>query len=117
MNLSPEWTQIFALEGWESVHWSTVGHPTAPDSELMEWAKANGFSVFTHDLDFGALLAATGAAAPSVVQLRCEDTRPAFMAAIVVASLKAQRAAIDSGALLTIDPRRMRVTVLPLKRK
>jgi len=35
-----------------------------------------GGRVFTHDLDFGDILAATGAEAPSVIQVRTEDTTP-----------------------------------------
>jgi predicted nuclease of predicted toxin-antitoxin system len=35
----------------------------------MEWARANRYIVFTHDLDFGSLLAATGAETPSVIQI------------------------------------------------
>ncbi len=32
--------------------------------------------VLTHDLDFGAMLAATGARGPSVVAVRIQDVRP-----------------------------------------
>jgi hypothetical protein len=43
--------------GHEAVHWSEVGNPRAPDTVLMQWAIANGYTVFTHDLDFGTMLA------------------------------------------------------------
>jgi len=115
MNLSPEWGRVLAGSGWEAIHWKDVGDPTAPDCEIMRWARESGCVVFTHDLDFGALLAATGATGPSVVQMRCEDTRPASMGDAVVAALHAHERALGSGALVTIDPRRMRVTLLPLK--
>ncbi len=58
MNLSPLWVSFLASHGFAAVHWSTVGHASAPDSEIMEFAVANGYIVFTHDLDFGMLLAA-----------------------------------------------------------
>jgi predicted nuclease of predicted toxin-antitoxin system len=115
MNLSPEWGLVLAQWGLEAIHWTEVGDPTAPDCELMRWAMDYGFVVFTHDLDSGALLAATGATGPSVVQMRCEDARPAFMGDSVVAALRAHEQALGSGAWVTIDPRRMRVTLLPLK--
>jgi predicted nuclease of predicted toxin-antitoxin system len=82
----------------------------------MEWARRRGFVVFTHDLDYGALLAATGAVAPSVIQLRSEDTRPATMASMVIAALRSHGESLDAGALMTVDPRRMRITLLPLKK-
>ena len=25
MNLSPDWLDAFTAEGWEAIHWSTVG--------------------------------------------------------------------------------------------
>ena len=61
MNLSPEWTLVFTKYEIESLHWSTVGAPRATDRVIMDWARVNGYAVFTHDLDLGALLAATQA--------------------------------------------------------
>ena len=114
MNLSPEWGEVFTACGWECVHWSEIGNPSAPDSELMRWAKENGFVVFTHDLDFGALLAACGDSKPSVVQMRCQDTRPTAMGGILTTALRECLPELASGALVTVDPYRMRVTLLPL---
>lgn len=72
MNLSPAWVAALAKGGYEVVHWSNVGMPAASDREILGWARSHGHIVFTHDLDFGAILAATGANAPSVVQLRTQ---------------------------------------------
>jgi predicted nuclease of predicted toxin-antitoxin system len=55
MNLSPRWITLLRDAGWESTHWSQVGHATARDSEIMAYAAANDFVVLTHDLDFGAI--------------------------------------------------------------
>jgi len=76
MNLSPEWVPALVREGWEAVHWSAVGNPRAPDGELMTWAVTHRHIVFTHDLDFGAMLASTQAAGPSVPQLRSQKVLP-----------------------------------------
>lgn len=114
MNLSPEWGTLFAREGWDSRHWKETGDPRAPDIEIMHWAGSRGYVVFTHDLDFGALLASTGASGPSVVQLRCEDTRPLAMGETVLAALHLLESPLKLGALVTIDPRRRRMTLLPL---
>jgi predicted nuclease of predicted toxin-antitoxin system len=70
MNLSPLWVSFLAEKGFESVHWSTVGHPGAADSEIFDFAAANDWIVFTHDLDFGMLLAALGTSTPSVIQFK-----------------------------------------------
>ena len=56
MNLSPEWITVLEGAGFDAVHWSAIGDFRAPDHEIMTWAKSNGYTVFTHDLDFGAIL-------------------------------------------------------------
>jgi predicted nuclease of predicted toxin-antitoxin system len=61
MNLSPDWVAAFAAEDIESIHWSTVGDPKAQDREIIQYARTNGYIVFTHDLDFGTILALTHA--------------------------------------------------------
>lgn len=114
MNLPPRWVEIFEERGFEARHWSTIGAPRAPDTEIMAWARDNGFVVFTHDLDFGALLFATRATGPSVIQLRSEDIRPSTMASLVLNAINRVREELASGALVTIHPRRSRVAVLPL---
>jgi predicted nuclease of predicted toxin-antitoxin system len=60
---------FFETQGIHAVHWSTVGKASAPDTEIMDFAVANGFIVFTHDLDFGALLAAGRTRGPSVIHV------------------------------------------------
>ncbi|WP_353721658.1 DUF5615 family PIN-like protein [Dyadobacter sp. 676] len=76
MNLSPVWVQYFAENAIVSKHWSEIGKATDPDRIIFEYAKRNDFVVFTHDLDFGAILAATNAKAPSVFQIRSQNILP-----------------------------------------
>jgi predicted nuclease of predicted toxin-antitoxin system len=77
-----------------------VGDPRAEDSIIMEWARANGYVVFTHDLDFAAMLALTNAEAPSVIQARTQDVTPAHLETAVVAVLRDCEAALEAGALI-----------------
>jgi predicted nuclease of predicted toxin-antitoxin system len=60
----------------EAVHWTKIGAANALDTHIMSYARENGYSVFTNDLDFSAILFSTRAASPSVIQIRAEDTRP-----------------------------------------
>lgn len=66
--------EFFATRGIESVHWSDVGNPMALDPEIMVFARENRYVVFTHDLDFGNILAVTHARGPSVIQARVEES-------------------------------------------
>jgi predicted nuclease of predicted toxin-antitoxin system len=114
MNLSPDWVPWLARHGFQAIHWSTVGDPRAPDTALMAWAEANDAVVFTHDLDFGNLLAATSAAKPSVVQIRSQDTFPDVMGPGLVDSVRRFAAELAAGALVVVEPHRSRVRIPPI---
>lgn len=114
MNLSPEWVKAINSQGFDAVHWSKVGAITAPDKEIMAWAKSNRHIVLTHDLDFGAILAATGADSPSVIQLRFQDIAPERSKHIVLNVLSRFRSELETGVLISVDEDRARIRVLPL---
>lgn len=57
VNLSPKWAPVLRELGWPAVHWSDIGDPRASDESIMAWAREHDHAVFTHDLDFGAMLA------------------------------------------------------------
>ncbi len=115
MNLSPKWVGLFHDSGWEAVHWSAVGHPTARDSEIMAFAAANNYVVVTHDLDFSAILAVTHGKKPSVIQIRSEDVSAEFIGKHAVAALRHMQAELEAGALLTIEAGRTRLRLLPIQ--
>jgi predicted nuclease of predicted toxin-antitoxin system len=111
------WIDLLNEAGLNAVHWSDVGRPSAPDSEIMSYARTTDCVVLTHDLDFGAILAATQGAKPSVVQLRAEDVSPDVIGAQVISALRQMEAELTEGALLTFDPSRTRLRLLPLRNK
>ena len=114
MNLSPTWVGALAARGIEAVHWSTIGDPRATDEEIMAYGRVEGYVVFTHDLDFGTLLATTRAKGPSVLQVRTQNVLPEAIVDVVVRVLQAHQSAIETGALLTVDERNSRVRILPI---
>lgn len=63
----------------------------------MEWARTNGYVVFTHDLDFGAILAVTQADAPSVIQVRIQDVLPANLEDVIIQVLRQFESELESG--------------------
>ena len=116
MNLSPAWTDVFRNVGWDADHWSFIGSPSAADTEILETARQRGAIVFTHDLDFGRLLALTHASGPSVVQVRGPDITPSAIGGLVVSALRQSLPELRAGALVTIDATARRTRSLPLKR-
>ena len=97
-------------------HWSAVGPADALDAEIIAWAWAHQSVVFTHDLDYSALLYLTGVQSPSVVQLRSEDVRPEQMEKIVIQALSQAATDLQRGALVTIEPHRFRIRSLPFEK-
>ena len=79
----------------------------------MGWALANGYIVFTHDLDFGTTLALTHATGPSVLQVRAQDVLPNKMAPVVLAALRQHEKELEAGAIVVVEATRSRVRVLP----
>ena len=115
MNLSPRWVGVLVDAGIDAAHWSTLGAGNAPDSEIMAYAKVNDCIVLTHDLDFGAILAANHGKKPSVVQIRAEDVSPQAIGKYVITALRQMATELDEGALLTVDTNRTRLRVLPFQ--
>lgn len=116
MNLSPDWVEVFEKHGIEAVHWSKIGDPRARDAVIMEWARTNRYIVFTHDLDFGSVLAVTGAETPSVIQVRTQDVLPTSIETLIISALRQFESELEQGALVTVDQAQSRVRVLPIRR-
>jgi predicted nuclease of predicted toxin-antitoxin system len=114
MNLSPDWVNVLNAAGIEAIHWSTVGDPRAPDREIFAWSRENSYVVFTNDLDFGAILAATQAEAPSVIQIRGQDVLPEQMSYLVINALRKYEPLLIDGALVTVNFNRSKVRILPI---
>ena len=116
ISLSPAWIDVFAKHAWSAIHWSAVGDPRSSDRTVMAWARENGYVVFTHDLDFGTLLALTHAMGPSVIQVRTHDVLPGHLEQIVVTAIRTYESQLRDGAIVTVDELRGKVRVLPIIR-
>jgi len=115
MNLPPRWVKFLSGQGIECVHWSEVGEYTAKDSHIITYAQEHGYVVFTHDLDFGALLAARRTRGPSVIQVRTQMVVPEAIGDLVLKAIKQFARELEQGALITIDPYRSRARILPFE--
>jgi len=115
MNLSPEWAKVLNKNNIQSIHWKDVGLPDADDVILMNWAKEKGYIVFTHDLDFGAMLRFTQAEGPSVIQIRTQDVSISYLSDMVLSALNNYQDLLEKGALIIVDEDKLRTRILPLK--
>jgi predicted nuclease of predicted toxin-antitoxin system len=117
MNLSPTWVEALRTMGVEAIHWSSVGDPRAPDREILGYASTEGYVIFTNDLDFGAILAASAASSPSVIQIRAADVTPVGLGPLVRNALNQFAEWLEAGALVTVEEARFRARILPLKER
>nr|WP_277621070.1 DUF5615 family PIN-like protein [Thermus arciformis] len=123
MNLSPRWREALEASGYEAVWWRHVGPANAPDEVLFAWAREQGYTILTADLDFGHLLSLTGEDGPSVILLRLPYTEPPEALPPVppealppvLEVLRRFPEALERGALAVIGPEKTRVRLLPLQ--
>ncbi|MSU50630.1 MAG: hypothetical protein EXS37_16340 [Opitutus sp.] len=107
MNLSPDWIPVLATHGFDCAHWRHLGAAKAEDRAIFDHAQQSRSIILTQDLDFGVILAQTNATSPSVVLLHA-GTR-------VIAALRTCARELADGAILTLDDKRHRVRLLPLR--
>ena len=113
VNLAVRWASMLTNRGIQAIHWTTIGAANADDTEIMSYARQNGYSVFTNDLDFSAILVSTRASGPSVIQIRADDTRPEAHLDRVADIFHKFSSAIEQGAIITINPIKTRFHILP----
>lgn len=108
---------ILRAAGLDVVHTGEVGRATAADDDLVGYALEEGRVIITLDADFHALLALSGARAPSVVRIRIQGLKAEDIASLVPRILAVCGEDLDSGALVTVDGRTVRVRFLPLDKR
>ena len=75
MPISPRTVEFLTGLGHEAVHAADLGLARAADEQIVDRAKAEGMTILTEDLDFGANLAVTGELKPGVIILRVGNWR------------------------------------------
>jgi predicted nuclease of predicted toxin-antitoxin system len=113
--LSPLVAKGLCDAGHDAVHVSELGLAAATDEVLFDRALQDQRIVLSADTDFGTLLAARRSAAPSVCLFRHGiDHRPAVQVAVLLANLGALTEALAEGAVVAIEPTRLRIRRLPI---
>jgi len=86
-----------------------------PDAEIIAKARREGYVVLTHDLDFGELLALSGANLPSVVIFRLQNMRPYNVNHYLQILVTKHQTALDEGAIFSVSEGHIRVRALPIE--
>jgi predicted nuclease of predicted toxin-antitoxin system len=115
-NLSRSLADLLAKAGHDAVHVRDLEAAGASDSAIMVLAVGDDRIIISADTDFGALLAHSRAAKPSVILVRAlVDRRPPELAAIIVANLDVLEEHLRSGAIAAFTRSDIRVRSLPLR--
>jgi predicted nuclease of predicted toxin-antitoxin system len=86
----------------------------AEDGDIIERARLDARVVITLDADFHALLAATNATSPSVIRVRIEGLRAEPLVELISEVVGRCGTELDAGAVVTVEPHRLRLRRLPL---
>jgi predicted nuclease of predicted toxin-antitoxin system len=114
-NLSPRLAQLLVDAGHDAVHVQSLGLHTAPDTTVLARAANESRVLLSGDTDLGALLAIEHRREPSVILIRRERPRRAEAQALLLLGLLDRLAApLDNGAIVVIEPSRVRIRPLPV---
>jgi predicted nuclease of predicted toxin-antitoxin system len=105
--------------GHDAVHTVERGLVSSADEIVLLNAFQEGRIVVTSDTDFGELLAQSGASRPSVILFRRSSGKPAAEFELLAIALKNSEVleALLLGAVIVLDPRRVRIRRLPVGRQ
>lgn len=100
--------------GIDTVHVGEIGYSTADDAMILQRGREEGRIVVTLDADFHALLAHSQASSPSVIRIRIEGLHGPKAAGLIENVLTHCGEDLARGAVVTVQPGRMRIRRLPL---
>ncbi|HZZ26940.1 MAG TPA: DUF5615 family PIN-like protein [Pirellulales bacterium] len=104
-----------AVAGITAEHVSQIGMAAAADSAILDHASQDKAIVVTLDADFHHLLAASLAKSPSVIRIRIEGLKGEQLATILAQVISSAGADLDTGAVVSVTAKRIRVRSLPIR--
>lgn len=116
MGISPETVTWLRSLGYDAVHLHELGLDRARDSAILEKAREEGRVILTHDLDFGELIAASGARLPSIVVFRLRSMHPEKVDGYLRRIVIEQQESLVQGAVLSVTEGQVRVRLLPFSK-
>jgi len=101
-------------EGHDAVHLREQDLQTLPNGQIFAKARDESRVAITFDLDFGEIVAASGTVVPSVIVFRLRNARAQHVIERLRKVLGDSAAALQSGAVITVEESRHRIRHLPI---
>lgn len=117
MGISPRTVEFLRDLGHEVTHLHEEGLDKLSDALILKKARREGRVLFTSDLDFSELVAASGVQIPSVISFRLKDMRPDNVNRHLLSILKHHVDALERGAIISITEGRIRLRLLPIEKE
>ncbi|MBN1900662.1 DUF5615 family PIN-like protein [Candidatus Sumerlaeota bacterium] len=114
MGISRKTVRWLQDNDFDSVHLLDQGLERMPDNEIVIKAKQENRVVLTMDLDFGFLLAVSGEKVPSVIIFRLSNETSEVVNKRLKEVLSRFTKYLESGAVLSVGDRNIRVRRLPI---
>jgi predicted nuclease of predicted toxin-antitoxin system len=107
--------ELLRAEGHDAVHVRDYDLGAAADITILERARAEDRVILSADTDFGTLLAQMQTSKPSFILLRWPELRHAQdQVRVVLTNLLNVEEELNAGAVVVIEPTRIRVRTLPI---
>ncbi len=115
--LSRTAARILRETGWDVLHTGDIGLSRATDKDILTYARLEKRVLITLDADFHAILAVQNAKSPSVVRIRQEGLKGAELAKLIETMWPRIRAQLESGAMVTVTRKSIRIRRIPITDK
>jgi predicted nuclease of predicted toxin-antitoxin system len=116
MGISPKTVDFLNHLGHNAIHLHDQGLDRLPDPDILDKARQEERILLTHDLDFGELIAASGATLPSVITFRLRNMHPEQVNRYLTEIIAQHQDALEQGSVISINEGQIRVRLLPIRK-
>jgi predicted nuclease of predicted toxin-antitoxin system len=114
VNVSRRVVEQLQVAGFEAIRVTDIMDGRSPDQEILSEARSRRAVLISHDQDFSAILAISGASAPSLINLRTSSVETEQLVRAIVTVVRATEEELRAGAVVTVYDAGVRVHRLPL---
>jgi predicted nuclease of predicted toxin-antitoxin system len=115
LHISPRTVAFLRTLGHDAVRADAILPKTASDEEIVAVARESGRSILTQDLDFSAIIALSGARAPSLITLRLASSRVEHVNELLSRVLPQIEEDLVRGTAVTVEDGAIRRRTLPIE--